>query len=147
MADRKRDSFFIRIKQNQCVINQHKQPLSHLFRDFVVGQKRYLRKPRLVGQTDVYLSGLRLETGELLIVASNIACATPMDVYALRWQIEHLFQCLKGRGFHFEEMHLTHYFRIKKMMALLAIALAWAHKVGEWQHKVIKPLVIKNTAV
>ena len=57
---------------------------------------------------------------------------------------EHLFQCLKGRGFHFEEMHLTHYFRIKKMMALLAIALAWAHKVGEWQHKVIKPLVIKK---
>ncbi|MBL0229506.1 MAG: hypothetical protein IPP76_01420 [Moraxellaceae bacterium] len=39
----------------------------------MVGQKRYLRKPRLVGQTDVYLSGLRLETGELLIVASNIA--------------------------------------------------------------------------
>ncbi|MBK7300549.1 MAG: hypothetical protein IPI79_09435 [Moraxellaceae bacterium] len=30
------------------------------------------------------------------------------------------------------------------MMALLAIALAWAHKVGEWQHKVIKPLVIKK---
>ena len=23
-------------------------------------------------------------------------------------------------------------------------ALAWAHKVGEWQHKVIKPLVLKK---
>ncbi|MBL0229650.1 MAG: hypothetical protein IPP76_02180 [Moraxellaceae bacterium] len=105
--------FFIRIKQNQCVINQHKQPLSHLFRDLVVGQKRYLRKPRLVGQTDVYLSGLRLETGELLIVAAIL------HVYAngrlcLTLAVEHLFQCLKGRGFHFEEMHLTHYFRIKK---------------------------------
>ena len=118
--------------------------MSHLFRDLVVGQQRDLHKPQLVGKTKVYLSALRLETGELLIVASNIACAKPMDVYALRWQIEHLFQCLKGRGFHFEEMHLTHYFRIKKMMALLAIALAWAHKVGEWQHKVIKPLVVKK---
>ena len=136
--------FFIRIKQNQCVIKKHKQPMSHLFRDLVVGQQRDLHKPQLVGKTKVYLSALRLETGELLIVASNIACAKPMDVYALRWQIEHLFQCLKGRGFHFEEMHLTHYFRIKKMMALLAIALAWAHKVGEWQHKVIKPLVLKK---
>jgi glutamine cyclotransferase len=67
-----------------------------------------------------------------------------MDIYALCWQIEHLFQCLKGRGFHFESMHLTHYFRIKKMMALLAIALAWAHKVSEWQHKQVKPLVIKK---
>ncbi|MBL0231862.1 MAG: transposase [Moraxellaceae bacterium] len=76
-----------------------------------------------MGQTDVYLSGLRLETGELLIVESNIACATPMDVYALRWQIEHLFQCLKGRGFHFEEMHPRTIFALKKMMALLAIAL------------------------
>jgi hypothetical protein len=137
--------FFIRIKQNQCLNEpQKQQPLSHFFRDLTVGQLRCLRKPRLVGQTPVYLSALRLETGELLIVASNIACAKLLDIYALRWQIEHLFQCLKGRGFHFEEMHLTHYFRIKKMMALLAIALAWAHKVGEWQHKVIKPLVIKK---
>jgi hypothetical protein len=75
---------------------------------------------------------LSLHKHELLV---NL-CVSP--------KIEHLFQCLKGRGFHFEEMHLTHYFRIKKMMALLAIALAWAHKVGEWQHKVIKPLVLKK---
>ena len=137
--------FFIRIKQNQCLNEPHRQQaLSHFFRDLTVGQSRHLRKPRLVGTTRVYLSALRLETGELLIVASNIACANRMDIYALRWQIEHLFQCLKGRGFHFEDMHLTHYFRIKKMMALLAIALAWAHKVGEWRHKQVKPLVIKK---
>lgn len=136
--------FFIRVKQNQCLNVPHHQPLSDFFRDLTVGQLRCLRKPRLVGQTSVYLSALRLETGELLIVASNMTCANLMDIYALRWQIEHLFQCLKGRGFHFEDMHLTHYFRIKKMMALLAIALAWAHKVGEWQHKRVKPLVIKK---
>jgi len=137
--------FFIRIKQNQCLNEPHQQqPLSHFFRDLTVGQSRHLRKPRLVGTTSVYLSALRLETGELLIVASNMAYAKRMDIYALRWQIEHLFQCLKGRGFHFEDMHLTRYFRVKKMMALLAIALAWAHKVGEWRHKQVKPLVIKK---
>ena len=46
--------FFIRIKQNQCIITQHKQPMSHLFRDLTVGQLRCLHKPRLVGKTDVY---------------------------------------------------------------------------------------------
>jgi hypothetical protein len=41
--------FFIRIKQNQCVINQHKQPLSHLFRDLVVGQKTLFTQASLSG--------------------------------------------------------------------------------------------------
>ncbi|MBK8327585.1 MAG: hypothetical protein IPL02_11540 [Moraxellaceae bacterium] len=87
------------------------------------------------------------ETGELLIVASElIACATPMDVYALRWQIKHLFQCLKGRGFHFEEMHLAHYFALKKY-GTNGDYISMGAKVGEWQHKVIKPLVIRKTAV
>ena len=136
--------FFIRVRENQCINTHHKQSLSHYFRDLTVGQSRCLRKKRLVGDSLIYLSALRLETGKLLIVASNLFCAKLIEIYALRWQIEHLFQCLKGRGFHFEEMHLTHYFRLKKMMALLAIAVAWAYKVGEWQHKMVKPLVVKK---
>jgi hypothetical protein len=34
-----------------------------------------------VGTTSVYLSALRLETGELLIVASNVACAKLVRVF------------------------------------------------------------------
>jgi hypothetical protein len=66
----------------------------------------------------------------------------PLEIYSLRWEIEHLFQCLKGRGFHWEETRLTRYFRIKKVMALLAMAFCWAHKTGAWKHKAIKPLKI-----
>jgi hypothetical protein len=62
----------------------------------------------------------------------------------LRWEIENLFQCLKGRGFHLEETRLTHYFRIKKVMALLALAFCWAHKTGEWKHQAVRPLKIKK---
>ncbi|PWQ92287.1 hypothetical protein DKW60_21715 [Leucothrix pacifica] len=43
-----------------------------------------------------------------------------------------------------EVTRLTHYFRIKKMVALLVIGFCWAHKTGEWKHKMIKPLRVKN---
>ena len=43
-----------------------------------------------------------------------------------------------------EDTRITHYFRIKKMMALMALAFCWAHKTGEWKAKVVKPLKIKN---
>ena len=67
-----------------------------------------------------------------------------MTVYGYRWEIETLFQSLKGRGFHWEETRLTTPDRIKKMMALLAIAFCWSHKMGEWKHKEIKPLQVKK---
>lgn len=53
--------------------------------------------------------------------------------YLRRWQIEYLFQALKGRGFRFEETHVTQSIRIKKIIAFLTVAFVWAHKVGEWR--------------
>jgi len=42
---------------------------------------------------------------------------------------------LKGRGFHFEDTHITERERIKKLMVLLAIAFSWAHRTGEWRNE------------
>jgi hypothetical protein len=64
-------------------------------------------------------------------------------VYAYRWEIETLFSCLKGRGFNFEDTHMIDLQRVKKLMALLAIAFCWAHKTGEWYHEQ-KPIKIKT---
>ena len=50
---------------------------------------------------------------------------------------------IKGRGFHFEDTHVTDRDRIRKIFALLAIAFCWAHKTGEWQQE-IKPIKIKK---
>ena len=50
-----------------------------------------------------------------------------------RWEIECLFACLKGLGFRFEQTHLVHRDRIKKLMALLAMGFCWAHQTGEWR--------------
>jgi len=102
-----------------------------LFADLAVGHSRLLRKRQRIGQQWVWLSGLKLTNDERLIVAGNQRFRQPLVTYSLRWEIENLFQCLKSRGFHLEETRLTRYFRIKKVMALLAIAFCWAHKAGE----------------
>jgi hypothetical protein len=138
--------YLIRVKDNQLVRNRKglNCAVRSLFADLQVGESRLLRKARRLGQQRVWLSGLRLGSGEWLILASNQRFQQPLAVYKRRWEIENLFQCLKGRGFHLEETRLTHYFRIKKVMALLTLAFCWAHKAGEWQHRVVKPLKIKK---
>jgi len=81
----------------------------------------------------VFLAGSRSERGELMIVATNQPPENAIAVYLRRWEIESLFQSLKGRGFRFEETHMVHQARITKLIALLAVGFAWAHKVGEWR--------------
>ena len=115
-----------------------------LFANLKPGKQRILRHSREVSGEWVWLSGSKLPSGELLIVASNHYTADPIDTYRLRWEIENLFQCLKGRGFHMEATHFTKPPRIKKMRALLAIGFCWAHKVGEWKEKAVKPLKVKK---
>lgn len=138
--------FLIRMKANQHYRYQGQpgRAVSRLFKSLAVGESTILRKPRHISGQPVYLSALRLQDGKLLILASNRKHADPLSVYRLRWEIEHLFQCLKGRGFNMEDTRITHYYRIKKMMALLVIAFCWAHKTGEWKAKAVKPLKTKN---
>ena len=138
--------FLMRMKEGQHYFDERgrSRPVQSLFRTLNAGESCILRKPRPVSGQLIYLSGLRLDSGELLIIASNRYVFKPFDVYSLRWEIETLFQCLKGRGFNMEVTRLTHYFRIKKMMALLVIGFCWAHKTGEWKHSAIKSLRIKK---
>lgn len=137
--------YLIRTKENQLVTDAQgrAQSLKNLFSDLAPEQLRILKNRRKIGQQWVYVSALRLEDGELLILSANQKIKQPMAVYQQRWQIENLFQTLKGRGFHLEETRLTKYFRIKKVMALCALAFCWAHKTGQWRHQ-LKPLKIKK---
>ena len=138
--------FLMRIKENQLMTNRqgHQQNMHSRFKDLKQGQHRFLRKTFRVSGQWVWLSGMKLDSGELLVLAANQPFRDPFGTYRLRWEIENLFQCLKGRGFHWEDTRLTHYRRIKKVMALLAIGFCWAHKVGEWKHRFIRPLTIKK---
>ena len=138
--------YLMRMKENQKMIDAQgkRRSVGSLFRDLKTNKKRILRKQRWVSNQWVWLSAMKLESGELLILAGNQYFQCPIEVYGYRWEIETLFQCLKGRGFHMEDTRLTDPVRFKKMVALLAIAFCWAHKAGEWKHKAIKPLKVKT---
>lgn len=84
------------------------------------------------GQT-LFLAGSRSEKGELMIVATNQHPKNAIPIYLRRWEIECLFSALKGRGFRFEDTHMTTLERVEKLMAVLAIGFCWAHKIGEWK--------------
>lgn len=138
-------SFRIRIKQNFLTTNSRGQPVHvrALFRGLPVLGTRILYGKRQVLGHELYLAGLRLVNGDLLIVATDQSPGNAIQTYGLRWEIETLFGCLKSKGFHFEETHITDQARIKKLLALLAIAFCWCHKIGEWQHEV-RPIKIKT---
>lgn len=104
----------------------------------------YYENQECCGGTKLYLAAKRLSDGELLVVASPTYCVEALRYYAQRWEIEILFECLKGRGFNLENTRMTGKAKIEKMMAICAIAFVWAHKVGEWVHENLEPIRIKS---
>ena len=138
--------FSIRIKKNLKVLNKQGKSvqIKMLFHDLKQGQLvNYSRKIKLSG-VGCYVSALGLATDELLLIASNDRDEKVFDRYATRWEIETLFSCLKGRGFDLEDTHLTKMKKVKKLLAVHAIAFCWENKVGEWQHERLKPITIKK---
>lgn len=139
--------FAIRIKKNTQVPNSRGTlvDVQKLFWLLKPGESLVLPKPRKIydSAVSVYLSALRLEDGKLLILATATPCVDAVEIYAQRWQIETLFSCLKGRGFNFEDTHITDRRRIKRLLVVAVIAFCWAHRAGEWQHE-IKPIKVKK---
>lgn len=137
--------FCIRLKKNTLASNAQGQPINivRLFRGLKIKEQRVLRKARMVWGHPVYLSALRLDDGELLIVACDSKLPDPIGHYGKRWEIETLFGCLKSRGFNFEDTHLVHPERIGKLLVLLTVAFVWAHLVGQWKHEE-KPIPVKK---
>jgi hypothetical protein len=114
-----------------------------VFSPLTVGQQRVLRKPRRVWGHWVNVAGLRMETGELLVVITSHQSHRAITDYADRWAIETLFGCFKTRGFNLESTHLQDPERLSRLVALLAIALCWAFRTGEWLAQQ-KPILIKS---
>ena len=138
--------FIIRIRNNSISTNRRGQKtrVDCLFEALKPGETERLLQPRPLGQCQVYLSALRLADGELLVVASGGLVQEAIKIYGLRWEIETLFGCLKGRGFKLEETRVVGYLRIKKLLVLPVIAFCWTHKVGDWLHDCVLPIKVKT---
>lgn len=138
-------SFFIRIKNNTLTTNSRglEIDIDALFYGLKPQEERVIQGKRKILGHPLHIAGLRLSDGKLLIVATTECPNDAIKIYGMRWEIETLFGCLKGRGFHFEDTHITDRDRIKKVFVLLSIAFCWAHKMGEWRNEV-KPIKFKK---
>ena len=143
---KERIPFFIRIRNNSISANRRGQKtrVDRLFSALKPGEIGQLPQPRRLGQCRVNLSALRLADGELLVIASGNFVEEAIKIYGLRWEIETLFGCLKGRGFRLEETRVVGYLRIKKLLVLPVMAFCWAHKVGDWKHDSVLPIKVKT---
>jgi len=135
----------IRIKDNMLIdkMNSGSSPAKNFFRNQKIGVAKLLQGARKVCGHMLFITGMRLPSGEYLIVVSFDESDTVMDEYKKRWEIETLFQCLKTRGFRFEDTHMTEENKLTKLFSVLAMTFAWAYIVGEWRNA-RKPITIKK---
>src|SRR5215213_10007083 len=137
--------FRIRVQRNALVRNGRGQVVQafRLFRSQRMGTALSLPGLRKCWGMELHLTGLRLASGDYVIVAAPRVAADALGDYGRRWEIETLFGCLKTRGFRLEETHVTDPQRLEKLMALLALTFCWAVVVGDWLTR-HKPLRVKK---
>lgn len=128
--------FKIRIKDNYLALTTggKETTVEALFYHLPRGKKvslqgaRYITKERI----KVYLSASRLNSGELMVVASDSPDESAIEAYCERWEIETLFENLKSRGFDLEATHMVDPKRLSALMTLVSIAACWCYRTGEW---------------
>jgi len=138
-------TFYFRIKKDADTTNKKGQSISvhWLFYNLPLHQARIMQGQRLIYGHRLFITGMRLKD-DYLIVVSNQSSTNLLEVYGIRWEIETLFGCLKTKGFYFEDTHIIHRARLKKIVAILSIAFCWAHLTGEWRHRHEKVIPLKK---
>lgn len=122
-------------------------------RSFLQMWKQVFERMKLRGKRKIEVFGLAVFVSvvkyksagktEYLIVASRAANKYAIEEYKVRWQIETMFNCLKSRGFDFEETHLTEPAKISKHLLLSGLGLCLAMLMGEFQTEVLKKAAMK----
>ncbi len=107
-----------------------------------VAQTCALTDARSVWGESVYLPCFRSRQ-EHVIIASDRCAHNALVEYQQRWQIERLFQALKGRGFDMEKTHLTKPDRVEKLLVLVSLTFCWCYQIGHEQQKTT-PIKKKN---
>lgn len=87
------------------------------------------------------------EKEDLLIVVTNDTVPNPEEalrIYRQRWEVETLFRAYKKKGFDLEATHITDPDRIRKLVALLSLALVWCYKLGIKYDACYEPIEVKK---
>ena len=137
--------FRLRIKKNMMISRSNGQlsPAENFFRSLPLSTECQLVNRRLVCGHLLSVTGMRLPSGDYLIVVTQDQSTQVMNDYAKRWKIEVLFESLKSRGFNFEDVNLKDQESLKRLLAVMTLAFCWAYHAGAWLNE-IKPIRIKK---
>jgi hypothetical protein len=127
--------FVTRVKENMIATlpSGRKAPLKRLCKQVGVGCPGALRMVTLGKALNVTVQAKRTSKGLVIVACHGLeqALAEPVNLYRKRWRIECAFACLKRKGFELEDTHITDARRLETLMAVVAIAYAWAFIVGQ----------------
>ena len=136
--------FCIRFKDNTKLgTGKAAQTAKVMFAHLKMGQTQVLKNKRQIWGEYLYISATRLQDRSFLLIATPRKPKAALRDYANRWPIETLFGILKSKGFRLEETHIREVERLSKLLSLLALALCWCIKSGEFQWE-LKPLKLKK---
>jgi hypothetical protein len=137
--------FRLRIKKNMMISRSNGQfsPAENFFRSLPLSTECQLVDRRWVCGHLLWVTGMRLPSGDYLIVVAHDHSAQVMSDYAKRWKIEVLFESLKSRGFNFEDVNLKDKESLNRLLAVLTMAFCWAYHIGAWLNE-IKPIRIQK---
>jgi len=135
---RRKISFILRLRENQHVVRAGYDTwtIAAIARHLARGQKMFLKGWCRLGHNAgsdapaVRLAVMRLPTGELLALACSGNPRRALAGYRRRWTIETMFANLKTKGFNMEGTHITNPDKLSTLLAVLALAVALAVKIG-----------------
>jgi len=121
--------FFIRLKDNRLVPwGAQPQKIREFLTHLGEGEERVLYKE--IDHHDLMMVCKKLKD-ETLVVCSNLKNpATVLSTYKTRWGIERCSKDMKSQGLNLEKTHMRCPERLKKLMAVVAVAMLWCGLVG-----------------
>lgn len=126
--------FHIRVKSNTKVgskTKENRKEIKDLLKYFKVNIPKELPNKYDVFGYKLHVSGMKTED-DYCIVISNKDNTEALKIYRQRWSIENMFGAFKTRGFNFEDTHLSHLYKIEKLIFLISIAYVWSIFTSLW---------------
>lgn len=125
--------FAIRVMNNKHVkVGRGSVRIDSLFSNLKLGEHTFYRTRKTVyGYQGLSIVALKMKD-EYLILVTNRKQEMALTYYKRRWEIEMLFSAFKKRGFNLEETHMSANEKIDSLIAVLSLAFAWSHNIGEW---------------
>lgn len=137
--------FRMRIKNDTAVVGNNGKMIKvwQFFAHVPVGGQETWKSKRLVAGLRLHIAAHRSVKGLLVVVSPSQPDNMVADYYR-RWAIEVLFGNLKSRGFNLEQTHITDPEKLKKLMAVLGVAVLWSLRIGEWKYGAHEELPLYN---